>query len=113
MYPSGLWRGYWEQPIYGRQLMNDFTLRFADGVVEGEGRDIVGRFIIAGTYDDRGAVVLVKQYLGRHRVYYRGAYDGEGIIFGTWSIGEFWSGPFALSPVRSPLAGDAPIRDIS
>ena len=114
MYPSGVWRGYWEQPHFGRQPMNDFTLRFADGVVEGEGRDVIGRFTFHGTCDDQGNVVLVKQYLGRHRVLYRGRYDGEGTIHGTWSIGELWSGPFALSPVRRGLpAPDSRIQDIS
>jgi hypothetical protein len=112
MYPSGLWRGYWEQAIFGRQPMNDFALRFADGVVEGEGRDIVGRFTFRGSYDDRGNVVMVKQYLGAHRVLYRGCYDGEGTISGVWSVGDFWTGPFALSPVRSRPARDAPIQDI-
>ena len=113
MYPSGLWRGYWEQPAFGRQPMNNFMLRFADGVVEGEGRDVIGRFTIAGTCDDRGNVGFVKQYVGRHRVHYRGQYDGEGTIFGVWSIGASWSGPFALSPVRSSPSHDLPIRDIS
>ena len=112
MYPSGLWRGYWEQRAFGRQPMNDFMLRFAGGEVQGEGRDIVGRFTVSGSYDERGNVVLLKQYLGKHRVLYRGVYDGEGTIFGTWSIGEFWSGPFALCPVRSLPTHDAPIQDI-
>ena len=39
--------------------------------------------------------------------------DGEGTIHGTWSIGERWSGPFALSPVRSAPNPDVPIQDIS
>ena len=112
MYPSGPWRGYWEQPIFGRQPMNDFNLRFAGGAVEGEGRDVVGRFTVRGGYDDRGNVVLVKQYVGRHRVHYHGVYDGEGTIFGTWKIGDRWSGPFALSPVRG-AAPDLPIQDIT
>lgn len=112
MYPSGLWRGYWEQPVFGRQPMNDFTLRFAGGAVEGEGHDIVGRFTFRGRYDDRGNVVMVKQYLGRHRVHYRGVYDGEGTIFGTWNIGDRFSGPFALSPVRA-APPDIPIQDIT
>ena len=30
---------------------------------------------------------MVKLFLGRHRVLYRGRYDGEGTIHGTWSIG--------------------------
>ena len=113
MYPSGLWRGYWDQPAFGRQPMNDLVLRFAGGVVEGEGRDFVGRFTFHGSYDDRGNVVMVKQYLGKHRVLYRGSYDGEGTLFGTWSIGDRFSGPFALSAVRSTAAPDAPIQDIS
>ena len=112
MYPSGLWRGYWEQPAFGRQPMDDFLLRFADGMVEGEGRDVIGRFTVTGTCDDHGAVSFVKQYIGRHRVLYRGVYDGEGTIFGAWSIGESWSGPFALSPVRGSPPLDSPIRDI-
>jgi hypothetical protein len=112
MYPSGPWRGYWEQPVFGRQPMNDLVLRFADGVVEGEGRDIVGRFTFHGAYDDRGNVTLVKQYLGRHRVLYQGTYDGEGTLYGRWSIGELWSGPFALSPARARPDPDSPIREL-
>ena len=93
--------------------MNDFTLRLADGVVDGEGRDVIGRFTFRGTCDDQGNVVLVKQYLGRHRVLYRGSYDGEGTIHGTWSIGDLWKGPFALSPVRASATPDLRIQDIS
>jgi hypothetical protein len=63
--------------------------------------------------DDRRNVVMVKQYIGKHRVLHRGVYDGEGTIYGTWSIGEFWKGPFALSPVQSRPAPYAPIQDIS
>jgi len=113
MYPSGVWRGYWEQPLFGRQPMTDFNLRFADGRVEGEGRDVVGRFTVHGTSDDQGAVVLVKQYLGKHRVLYRGRYDGEGVIHGLWSIGEHWSGPFALTPARGPAGPASGIQTIS
>jgi hypothetical protein len=113
MYPSGVWRGYWEQPHFGRQPMSDFVLRFADGRVEGEGLDVVGRFTFRGTCDDQGAVVLVKQYLGRHQVLYRGRYDGEGVIHGTWSIGDLWSGPFALTPARSSPDPDSRIQKLS
>ena len=115
MYPSGLWRGYWEQPFLGRQPMNDFTLRFAGGAVEGGGRDIIDRFTFSGTYDEQGNVVLVKQYIGKHKhqVLYRGSYDGEGTIHGTWSIGELWSGPFALSPSPRRPADDSAIQEIS
>jgi hypothetical protein len=112
MYPSGLWRGYWEQVYWGRQPMPDLVLHFADGIVTGEGRDCIGPFTFEGTYDDRGNVVMVKQYLGRHKVLYEGTYDGEGTVFGRWSIGGFWSGPFALSPVRQRPSEDAPIESL-
>ena len=84
MYPSGVWRGYWDQQGCGRQLMGPLALRFRDGRIEGEGRDVIGRFTFAGEYDDHGAIRMVKQYLGRHQVLYQGTYDGEGTIFGEW-----------------------------
>lgn len=112
MYPSGFWRGYWEQYGYGRQLMGPLELHFSDGKITGEGRDCIGPFTFAGQYNERGSVVLVKQYLGRHQVLYRGEHDGEGTIFGQWSIGEYYSGPFALTPELNRAASDAPIREL-
>jgi len=116
MYPSGRWRGYWEQQVYGRQPMDGLVLHFADGVITGHGADIVGPFVFRGSYDDRGTVTLTKQYLGRHSVHYQGVYDGEGTIHGVWSIGRFWHGKFALSPERSAESStaiaEAPIEEI-
>lgn len=112
MYPSGPWRGYWEQAGLGRQLMAPLTLRFAEGRIEGEGDDCVGPFTFSGRYDDRGVVALVKQYLGRHQVLYRGEHDGEGTIFGVWSIGDWVGGVFALSPESRRAPTDAPIREL-
>ncbi len=112
MYPSGRWRAYWEQAGWGRQLMHDLVLRFAEGTVEGHGRDCIGPFTFQGHYDDRGSIRMVKQYIGRHRVLYEGTYDGEGTIFGRWSIGELWSGPFAMSPCAPQLDPDAPIQSL-
>ena len=72
---SGLWRGYWVQPLYGRQPMQDFHLRFRDGNIDGHGTDVIGRFVFHGDYDPRtGRVRMVKQYLGKHAV----LYDGTG-----------------------------------
>src|SRR5579864_828092 len=42
MYPSGAWRGYWQQEIFGRQTMHDLTLRFKGGRIDGEGYDCIG-----------------------------------------------------------------------
>jgi hypothetical protein len=112
MYPSGTWRGYWEQEVWGRQPMGPLVLRFADGRIEGEGRDVIGPFVFEGEYDDHGSIRMIKQYLGRHQVLYQGTYDGEGTIFGRWSITPFWSGPFALSPVVGKPPADAPIESL-
>ena len=112
MYPSGSWRGYWEQAGFGRQAMHDLVLQFAGGQIMGAGRDCVGQFTFSGNYDDRGAVTLVKQYLGRHRVHYQGNYDGEGTIFGRWSIYDVSWGPFALSPVDFEVPADTAIVTI-
>jgi hypothetical protein len=111
MYPSGLWRGYWEQPIFGRQPMHDLMLSFSNGTISGQGRDVIGRFTFSGTYDTQGNVQMTKQYLGRHQVLYVGHYDGEGTIFGNWSI-VFSRGPFVLSLADHSVAEHAVIQDI-
>jgi hypothetical protein len=113
MYPSGEWEGFWVQEHYGRQPMAAFRLRFAGGEVAGGGTDVIAAFTFRGTYDERtGAVVMVKQYAGRHRVTYRGTPDGEGSIAGTWSIGDRWTGPFLIRPVVQRPRGDEPITEI-
>ena len=114
MYPSGQWEGFWVQDYYGRQSMTAFALRFsADGEISGGGRDVVGPFVFTGAFDLRtGAVIMMKQYLGKHRVIYRGQPDGEGSIQGTWSIGDDWRGPFLMRPVVSRPRGDEPIQEI-
>jgi len=112
MYPSGLWNGYWEQAVYGRQPMQDFFLRFADGTITGEGRDVIGEFTIEGAYDADGDIKFVKQYVGKHAVLYSGRHDGEGTILGKWSIPPLWSGAFALRPVQSRADPNLPIEII-
>ena len=113
MYLSGRWDGFWVQTHVGRQSMTAFALRFDRGVITGEGRDMVGRFVFSGNYDENtGAVRMVKQYLGKHAVLYVGHPDGEGSIQGTWSIGEHHTGPFLLRPVLQKPTGSEPIQEI-
>ncbi len=120
MFPSGVWRGFWEQEGFGRQTMQDFHLHFRDGLVSGHGRDIVERFVFHGEYERKtGAIQLTKQYLGRHEVEYAGRPDGEGCIIGTWTVRtkygdreQVWTGPFLLQPVVSRPSGDEPILEI-
>ncbi|MFT3880217.1 MAG: hypothetical protein QM703_11220 [Gemmatales bacterium] len=111
MLPSGLWRGFWEQPYFGRQFMEDFTLKFNDGVVSGGGKDIIGLFVIKGEYE-AGKLSFVKQYIGKHKVIYSGQYDGEGSIHGTWVIPGDLTGPFSLSPSPYQAKPDDPIQEI-
>ncbi len=113
MYPSGSWDGFWVQEHYGRQSMSEFQLRFEEGEIEGEGRDMVGLFDVTGSYDTRtGEVLMIKQYVGKHAVFYRGHPDGEGCIGGTWSISDLWKGPFLIRPVIGRPRGDEPIDDL-
>lgn len=113
MYPSGAWRGFWQQEGFGRQPMEEFHLTFDNGAIRGRGVDIVGAFTFRGEYDAKGAVSLVKQYLGKHAVTYLGSPDGEGSILGTWTIEQSpYKGPFLMQPVRETKVSDLPIRDL-
>lgn len=104
------WEGFWEQDPYGRQPMVDVRLELRGGRVQGSGRDVIGEFTFRGSYDADGSVRLVKQYLGKHEVLYLGQYDGEGVVFGQWSIG--WdSGKFALKSPRHSAA-DAAVQEL-
>jgi hypothetical protein len=98
------WRGYWEQWCHGRQEMHDLVLRFVNGTLVGGGGDCVGRFTFDGTCDPTGTVIMVKHYLGKHKVLYKGQFDGEGTIFGRWSIWPHDSGAFMLTLVGDGTA---------
>lgn len=111
MYPSGAWKGYWEQDGY-RGTMHPLEFHFAAGRVTGSGYDVVGRFTFSGTYDDSGHVSMVKHYIGAHQVIYEGTWDGEGTIFGQWTISGVWSGPFALSPDGELNVAELPIMSV-
>jgi hypothetical protein len=106
---AGRWSGYWEQVGWGRRVMH-LTLRLGEGRIEGEGHDCIGAFTFRGDYDECGQVSLVKQYLGKHRVLYRGTYDGEGTIFGQWSIPPFWTGPFVLKLEKADHAAQEAVQ---
>ena len=52
----------------------------------GTGSDRVGPYTVDGTYDPMsGRCEWTKQYLGKHKVAYRGLNDGHG-IWGVWEI---------------------------
>jgi hypothetical protein len=110
MYFSGAWRGYWEQQGLGRQKMHNLVLHFDGQRVHGRGTDCIGVFVFDGEVTEGGGIAMVKRYLGAHAVLYAGQYDGEGVIFGRWSVPGIDSGNFALRPLLDSSLKDAPIR---
>ena len=88
-FPSGPWVGFFLQkaPPLGRQAM-ELRLTFRAGAMTGDGRDLVGQFVIRGRYGvEDGRCYWTKRYLGRHDVHYRGFNEGKG-IWGVWEIGN-------------------------
>src|SRR5947209_2836878 len=65
-FPSGEWVGFWMQRrIYGAKKKRvEFLLRFAGGVVTGEGRDCIDECVIHGRYDvASGEVTFHKRHV--------------------------------------------------
>ncbi len=85
-FPSGPWTGYFlQRALPGRHLM-ELRLTFRQGIMEGEGRDWVGSFLIRGRYSlADGRCHWTKRYLGKHDVFYKGFNEGKG-IWGVWEI---------------------------
>jgi hypothetical protein len=101
--------GWWEQEAYGRQSMLDLRLGFQDGAISGSGVDIIGPFKFTGRLSTNGRVIMVKRYLGQHRVDYVGSYDGEGTMWGRWRIGP--SRGRWLITLRTPNPNASPIHE--
>jgi len=98
-FPSGPWVGFFLQPYppAGKYRM-ELQLTFRDGMLKGEGRDYIGRFLVTGRYEiDEGKCWWTKRYLGLHDVFYDGYNEGKG-IWGNWSIDVFGRGGFHIWP---------------
>jgi hypothetical protein len=100
-FPSGPWEGFFLQPTIrkGRSWM-ELILTFRAGVMTGEGRDWVGKFLIRGRYDlGNGKCWWSKRYVGKHDVAYQGYNEGKG-IWGLWEMKDYgWRGGFHIWPV--------------
>ena len=81
--------GWWEQLFHGRQPMDGLRLAVEGHEVDGVGADIIGPFTLQGLISDDGRVSILKDYLGRHSVRYEGQHDGEGRMWGVWSLPGF------------------------
>ena len=97
-FPSGPWQGFFLMAhLPGRHKM-ELHLNFRKGVMTGEGRDLIGPFLIRGKYDlDDGKCRWTKRYVGKHDVAYQGYNEGKG-IWGLWEIPPSWRGGFHIWP---------------
>ena len=106
-FPSGKWAGFWTQtqPVRAKPKQ-EMILTFKQGTVTGEGRDMVGQFLIRGRYSTAdGKCHWTKRYVGKHDVFYEGFNEGKG-IWGTWKIdlnhGGFHIWPEGMSDPSQP-----------
>jgi hypothetical protein len=105
-FPSGPWTGFFLQRALPGHHRMELRLTFHGGVMEGEGRDRVGAFLIRGRYDvEDGRCHWTKRYLGKHDVFYKGFNEGKG-IWGVWEIPQgaapAFSGGFHIWPEGHP-----------
>lgn len=92
-FPSGEWRGFFQQPKDRRHDM-ELLLTFRDGRMTGEGRDRIGHFHVNGKYDvDDGRCRWTKQYVKKHAVAYDGYNEGKGI----WGVWRYREGSWSIS----------------
>jgi hypothetical protein len=81
----------------GRHRM-ELNLSFRQGIMTGEGRDMIGQFLIRGKYKlDDGKCRWTKRYIGKHVVAYQGYNEGKG-IWGLWEIPPTLRGGFHIWP---------------
>ena len=79
-FSSGPWEGFYLEPNSPTRFGMELILTFQEGKIHGEGQDVVGPFVMSGTYEtDSGRCWWSKQYLGRHKVAYQGYHEGNGI----------------------------------
>ena len=85
-FPSGPWTGFYNYGRSTRKHRMDLVLTFCNHTISGDGSDDIGRFFLAGRFDDtNGECYWTKTYIGGHEVYYRGFREGKG-IWGLWEL---------------------------
>jgi hypothetical protein len=85
-FPSGRWTGFYLQYWLPGRHTTKLELTAAEGQLRATGHDLVGPYTMDGSYDlATGRCEWIKQYVGKHRVTYRGINDGHG-IWGVWEI---------------------------
>jgi len=98
-FPSGEWTGFFLQKIVPGKSWMELRLTFKKGLMAGDGRDWVGKFVFKGRYDvETGKCWWTKSYLGKHSIAYQGFNEGKG-IWGVWEWEKFDRGGFHIWPI--------------
>ena len=96
-FPTGEWNGFYLESHQPTKGWMHLYLCFENGTITGEGTDYVGPWTAAGSYDaDSGVCSWIKQYVGKHQVFYGGQCGPKGIM-GEWTISGL-HGPFHIWP---------------
>ncbi len=97
---TGEWNGFYIEKHHENRGWMHLYLEFDENQIKGEGTDYVGPWVLRGSYDsDSSECEWVKQYMGRHKVTYRGKLTSNGIV-GEWVIAGLLRGPFHIWPKR-------------
>ena len=79
--PSGEWNGFYFEKHRPQRSWMHLYLEFKNDQIRGEGTDYVGPWHAEGRYDlDTSRCEWVKQYVGKHQVFYRGDFGSQGIL---------------------------------
>ena len=81
--PKGNWTGFFMEKGKKYDMVLNMELG-SNGKFKGDGSDAVGGFSIQGVLAN-GMAELMKQYIGKHKVIYKGLFNGK-IINGKWSL---------------------------
>ena len=96
-FPTGEWNGFYLESHQPRRGWMHLYLSFENGKIAGEGTDYVGPWTVSGVYDSgNGRCSWTKQYIGKHKVNYKGI-AGEHGIQGEWLI-TYLTGEFHIWP---------------
>lgn len=83
------WKAQYEQ-FDAWHDMNFLSLEVNEnpgGIVKGHGSDEVGEFTFEGSFSQADPVVrILKQYKGKHAIYYEGRRTSPGEINGDWGF---------------------------
>ncbi|MEZ4775903.1 MAG: hypothetical protein R3D00_22175 [Bacteroidia bacterium] len=86
--------GWWKQYNH-REEMEGLLISIDGNSISGSGYDVVGMFILSGILSEDLSVNILKQYIDKHSVNYKGQFDGISRMWGLWTI-DWMAGPWEI-----------------